>query len=214
MAFPTTYAGWIAYIRDWLSADEYSEAQIASFLDLAQLRLNRELESYYMEGVAPITTIDVNPIDILTHVPDFNKVRLVSLPNVGPLDVMAVNEIKLLLATKPNGCYPRGYCIDAGLLYMYPVVAIDTVIDFLYYKKIPSMVGGSTPVNSNVFSINHQDALLYASLLAGSPYMRDNEDVQIWESQYALALMAGNQNSNHIKMGSSPLVRDVRIANG
>lgn len=213
MAFPTTYAGWLAYIRDWLSADEYSEAQIGSFLDLAQLRLNREMESYHMEGRAPIVTIDLNPINILSVVPDFNKVRLVSVYDWGPLDVLSIGEIKKLWMNEGalgyhRNPYIRGYAIDAGELYISPIWGVGETIDFLYYKEIPPL---STSVPTNVFSLKHQDALLYASLLAGAPYMRDNEDIKIWEEQYAMALMTGNESSKHIKMGSSPLVREMRI---
>lgn len=213
MAFPTTYAGWLTYIRDWLSADDYSDAQIASFLDLAQLRLNREMESHHMEGEFPITTINVDPIPILSMVVDFNKIRLVSIPEFGPLDVLSISEMKKLTAqydfnTYPNHRYLRGYTIDAGKLYIYPARAIGDNIDFLYYKEIPFL---SASVPTNVFSLKHQDALLYASLLAGAPYMRDNEDIEVWENQYALALMTANESNKHVKMGSTPLVRDMRI---
>jgi len=165
-----------------------------------------------MEADIQITIADINPVNISVVVADFNKIRLVSLPDYGPLDVLAINEIKKLLATDASGRhnpYIKGYAIDAGKLYTYPAVAIGTMVDFLYYKKIPYMVNGSMPVNSNVFSIHHQDALLYASLLAGAPYMRENADVPLWENQYVLALMAGSEMNKHIKMGSTPLVRRI-----
>jgi hypothetical protein len=213
MAFPTTYAGWITYVRDWTGTDEYSEAQIASFLDLAQLRLNREMSSYGMEAKTTITLIDSNPIDIVSVVPDFRKIRLVSVRGYGPLDVEAINEIQKLIqqdaaigATETNA---YKYCIDAGLLYLYPVISTG-VIDFFYYKEIPSLAGGSTPVNSTVFSTRYPDALLYAALLAASPYMQESENVQAWSNSYLEALMTANDESNKIKKGSTPLLREVK----
>lgn len=210
MAFPTTYSGWITYVRDWLAADEYSEAQIASFIDLAQLRLNREMESYGMEAVAPITVVNSSPIDIISVVPDFSKVRLVSIPGIGPLTSMAINEIKKELETKNTDGKPSQYfCIDAGLLYTYPKAGAGT-IDFFYYKMIPYM--SKTPVvDSNVFSTKYQDALLYASLLAAAPYMKDAEFISVWSESYAAALITANNDAKHIKLGSTPLKREVKV---
>ena len=210
MAFPTTYSGWITYIRDWLAADEYSDAQIASFLDLAQLRLNREMESYGMEAVATITVLDLDPIDITAVIADFNKVRLVSVPGIGPLTSMAINEIKRELETKNTDGNPAQYfCIDAGKLYTYPKMS-DGTIDLFYYRLIPYM--SKTPaVDSNVFSTKYQDALLYAGLLAAAPYMKDTEFMSVWSEAYAAALITANNDAKHIKLGSTPLKREVKV---
>lgn len=210
MAFPTTYNGWIEYVRDWLNADEYSEAQVAAFLDLAQVRLNREMEAYGMEAVATVPVVDTDPITILTSVTDFNKVRLVSIVGVGPYDVMAINEMKSKLEPNPDAVSSNckgWYCIDAGKLYLYPRLQTGS-IELFYYKKVPAL---STSVATNVFSVDHPDALLYAALLAAAPYMGDNEDTQVWEGQYAIALAVANAVPNSIKRGSTPLVRDMRI---
>lgn len=213
MAFPTTYTGWIAYIRDWIGADEYSEAQVASFLDLAQVRLNREMYSYGMEAKATITIVDANPINLLVAVPDFKKVRLVSVQGWGPANVEAIDKIQALLqqavAVGSTDIHACKYCIDAGLLYLYPVISTG-IIDFFYYKDIPELIGGTSPVNSNVFSVQYPDALLYATLLAAAPYMKENEDVDVWSNNYLAALSTANDESNKIKRGSTPLLREVR----
>ncbi len=210
MAFPTTYTGWIAYVRDWLSADEYSDAQIASFLDLAQLRLNREMSSYGMEADVQLTLTADLPQLILPLVADFSKIRLVSVPDVGPLDVATISEIKKKIETdsSEDASNPSLYCIDAGKLYTYPLMQTGDVIDFFYYKKIPVL---SQSVGTNVFSIDHPDALLYAALLEAAPYMQDQENITVWENKYTIALMTGSQVADRIKMGSTPLLRDFTV---
>lgn len=210
MPFPTTYNGWIAYVRDWIAADEYSEAQVASFLDFAQLRLNREMSSYGMEADVQITLAGDLPQPILPMVPDFSKIRLVSVPGYGPLDVVTINEMKGLLEKNPapkSSCEKK-YCIDAGKLYTYPVLVAGDLLDFFYYKRVPVL---STSVGTNVFSVDHPDALLYAALLEAAPYMKENENIPVWESKYTVALMTGSQVADRIKMGSTPLVREVRV---
>lgn len=209
MAFPTTYNGWLAYLRDWLSADEYSDAQLASFLDLAQLRLNREMSSYGMEADVELTLAADLPQLILPIVADFSKIRLVSVPDVGPLDVATINEIKTKIEKDPDDSLdPSHYCIDAGKLYTYPLLQTGDRVDIFYYKKIPAL---SASVATNVFSVDHPDALLYASLLEAAPYMQDQENIPVWENKYTIALMTGSQVADRIKMGSTPLVRDFKV---
>lgn len=216
MPFPTSYTGWIAYVRDWLSADEYSEAQIASFLDLAQLRLNREMESYGMEADTTIILATDTPIVLLTAIPDFNKIRMVSYSGVGPLDPSNLNEVKKLLEENPGGSFPDGqepkkYAIDAGKLYTFPATSAAGELDIFYYKRIPYL-STTPPVPSNVFSEDHPDALLYASLLAASPYMKDHEDIEAWSSAYLSALSTANSDIYKIKLGSTPLKREIKIS--
>lgn len=211
MAFPTTFAGWITYLRDWCGADEYSDGQIGSFLDLAQLRLNREMESYGMEAVVSIPLAAPTPVDLTATVPDFRKVRLVVIQGFPPLDVASLVEIQQLIqeaaASGAASTTPEKYCIDAGKLFIYPVQSTGT-IDFYYYKDVP-FISSTGPVNSNVFTLEYPDALLYASLLAAAPYMKENEDVDIWSNAYLAALSTANDESNRIKKGSTPLVRKV-----
>jgi len=206
MAFPATYSGWVQYLRDWLGVDEYSDAQLGNFLDLAQTRLNKEMKSYWMEKVVSFTKTVGDPIALLTEVPDFSKVRLVSVEGIGSLDVAAINEIETKRQQNRDLGSPKEYCIDAGSLYIYPAVAEGGIISVFYYLKVP-LIGGSTPLNSNVFTVNHPDALLYAASLEAAPYMIENENIPVWESKYAAALVEANEGSKAIKMGSTPLVR-------
>lgn len=207
MSFPTKYRGWITYIKDWLSADEYSDAQIASFIDLAHVRLNREMSSYGMEAsiLLPVTT----PFVITDLVPDFNKIRLVSTPGAGSIDVAAINEIKNLLVNDSGGGEPTHYCIDAGKLYTYPAMVAGNM-EIFYYRRVPAL-SADPPVDSNVFTVDHPDALLFAALMEAAPYMQEDDRIPVWENKYTVALATGNFVSDRIKKGSTPLKRDVRI---
>lgn len=219
MAFPTSYNGWITYLKDWLAADEFSDAQIGSFLDLAQTRMNREFSAYGMEAKTSITVTDTNPINIVSLIADFNKIRLVVPQGKLPCDVDAINEIQAKIQTNPTNSVPSQpfgqvapagrYCIDAGLLYLYPLPAVNDIIDIYYYKEIPLIAGGAVPVNSNVFTTDHPDALLYAALMESAPYTNDPEDIPVWGDKYTTALSVANQLPDRIKMGSTPLKRQI-----
>jgi hypothetical protein len=211
MTFPAKYSGWISYVRDWIGADEYSDAKIAAFLDLAHIRMNREMSAYGMEKRAEIVIAESmvgQAITILDVVPDFNRVRLVSVRGIGPLDVDAINEIQISIQTNPDpGDTPMYYSIDAGSLYVYPGLGEGSIIDFFYYCKVPEL---STEVDTNVFSIDHPDALLYAACLEAAPYMVEDERIPIWENKYVTAVAVANDIPNRIKMGSTPLKRQIK----
>jgi len=210
VAFPTTTNGWVAYVRDWIGADEYSDAQVGHFLDLAQVRLNTDLYSYPMEKLFhhPITEIGVNlPIDLAVIIPDFGKIRLVSVQGVGPLDVAALNEYVAREQDLYDTCFtPAMYNIDAGKLYVWPWPAVDAVVDIHYYEKVPLL---STAVNVNTFTTHHPDLLLFAASLEAAPYMVEDERIPVWESKYMAGVMVANTNVNKIKMGSTPLLRKI-----
>lgn len=210
MGFPTTFAGWATYIRDWLGTDEYSDAQVGQFLDLAQLRLNREMASYGMEALATITVADANPIGILAVIPDFNKIRLVSVRGLGPYNTAEINEME---GYRQSGQVPAGntkgfYTIDADKLYLFPMPVVGAFVDIFYYKIIPPL-SASPVVNTNVFSTMYPDALLYATCLEASSYTIDDDRGPIWENKYNIALAVANEVSKDIKMGSTPLVREI-----
>lgn len=213
MAFPTTFSGWTAYLRNWIGADEYSDAQIASFLDLGQTKLNTDLSSFPMEKQHPYTVPDpvpnpVVPLDLLAEIPDFNKIRLVVVRGIGPLDVAAMNEFQKKSQDLANTCFtPDIYTIDSNKLYMWPWPAANSVVDIYYYEMVPLL---SSSVNSNTFSLKHPDLLLYAASLEAAPYMIEDERVPIWESKYTNGVLAANAAVSKIKMGSTPLKREIK----
>lgn len=217
------YTGWIEGVKNYLDIDEISDAQIKTFLSLAQIRLNRELASYPMERQFTYLqpAVPADPLIITALIPDFNKIRLV-VPDINafPMNVLAINEFMGLLAAQ-NSNMPVGaaaiqnpwfwnvmgnYAIDAGILYMNPIPAEDASITIYYYATITPI--GPT-VDSNVFTDNNSDALLYASCLEGSAYIVEDERLAMWQAKYADAVASANLQGGKIKLGSTALKRTI-----
>jgi hypothetical protein len=210
MAFPVTLQGWVSYVRNWIGADDYSDAQIGNFIDLAHVRLNTDLMSYPMEKLFHHTILAPDhqqPIDLAMTIPDFGKVRLVSVQGIGALDVAALNEYVDKAGDLTNTCYiPELYNIDHQMLYIWPWPAEDAVVDIHYYEKVPTL---SSSLNTNTFSLYHPDLLLYAATLEAAPYMVEDERIPVWEAKYATGVMTANSAVSKIKMGSTPLLRKI-----
>lgn len=221
---PSIFAGydtWVTNVKNFLDIDDVSDAQIQTFISLAQIRLNRELASYPMEKQFAYLqpAVPVDPLILTTLIPDFNKIRLV-VPdtNAFPMNALAINEFMSLLAAQAGGL-PDGmaspwlssimgnYAIDAGILYMNPIPPENANITIFYYIEVPPI---SATLDSNIFTDNNSDALLYASCLEGSAYIVEDDRLGMWQSKYADAVASANVQGGKIKLGSTVLKRSIK----
>jgi hypothetical protein len=62
---------------------------------------------------------------------------------------------------------------------------------------------------SNTFTTRHEDILLYAACLAAAVYQVEDERVPLWKSEYERIKSEINSASPKIKMGSTPLRRQI-----
>jgi hypothetical protein len=212
MAYPTDYSGWVDFVRNYLDVDDFDNDRVGGFLSLAQTRLNRELNSQWMEKDAQLTIVNsTGGVHILPTVTDYNRVRLVS-PVVGdlPLDVLAFNEYKKYVASNSAaGQTPTHYSIEGQKLYVYPLPAVGDVFDFYYYVFVPEIASGSQ--ETNIFTDHHPDMLLYASCLEGSRFIVEDERIPTWNSAYNQGLDSSNGVAKNAKMGSTPLKRNITL---
>lgn len=215
MAYPTTCAGWVTYVQDFLDVGDYSTAQVQGFIDEAHEVLNRDLNSYWMEKETTYTTLaSGTKINLLANIADFNRIKLVNLLGLYPLDTMSYNEMKALIADATKGIVgiaetSKNFCIFAGQLYVFPWPPTGTVIEIGYYMKVPSLKIGTT--ETNVFTVNHPDILLMASCVAAAPYMSEDERVTMWQASYNMKRDAINNVSQSAKLGSTPLKRILKV---
>lgn len=213
MALFTGYDGWLEGIRDWLDVDEFTDTQIATFLYLAHLRLNKSLESEFMQEsvTIPVATGGI-PIPILPLVEDFNKVRLVGFPGEKPMEALLIHEIITKIGeekrTDPRVAHEPGwYCLDSMELYIYPWAVTDSLIDFYYYKKIPQLTEEEP---SNVFTEHHEEALLYATCVEATPYMDEDERASTWATMLVDIIESINSDAKKATHGSSPIRRRIQ----
>ena len=203
MAMYSNYAAWIAGVKDWLDADNLTDAQIGAFLGLAQARLDRELNAWEMEATEDVASF----LNILSLPDDFSRIRQVSVAGVGTYDASTKGEIANLTAKRDES--RRLFAIDAGAIQLYPNVIDGTMVTIDYYVKVPEI---SASVPTNLFTTNYADVMLWASLVEGSIFIVEDERGAIFEAKYRTALEQSNQQPKKVKMGSTPLRRFVRSA--
>lgn len=221
-------AEWIAGIKNWVSTDDQPDLDTAMFLYLANLRLNRELQSVPMEASVdiPITVLASPPVSaaagvpftLLDYIPDFNKIRLVLPYAYGePADVIAINEMAEKISkeydlgyayqyTGPDRNIKNYYAIDAGQLYLSPWYGDGATLTIKYYREVPPL---TDLVDTNIFTMYHSDLFLYACLIAASEFVVEDERIPMWKEAYAQSLESTNNTHKHQKMGSTVLKRQI-----
>lgn len=201
MPLYATYSAWVAGVKDWLDADHLTDAQIGGFISLAQARLNRELNAWEMEATAsPVAAAGAVSLPA-----DFNRIRQVSISGVGTYDASTKGEIANMAAKYDES--RRLFAIDAGSITLYPVISDGVTVVIDYYVKVPEI---SVSVDTNLFTTNYSDVMLWASLVEGSGFIVEDERSAIFEAKFQTALEQSNQQPKKVKFGSTPLRRFVR----
>jgi len=209
MGWPTDFAGWIERVKTWLDVPDLDDDVFGFCLDSSTERLNRDLNSQWMENNYEFTIVTADePIELASEIPDYNRMRLVTVRDAKPLVAMALNEFKVE-KIENTGTTPRVYCISGMKLMIWPLPAVDDIIDIDYYVKVPAL---ADDIDENVFSKRHPDALLYASLLEATPYLSEDERLETWTTFYNNIRDAINVTADRANKGSTPLKREIKVS--
>ena len=182
MAF-STYSDLKTTIASYLARSDLT-AMIPTFIQLAELRLRRELRTRQMLVVA---TANTTGGDSTVGLPtDFLEMRDIHV-NTNPITTLAYSA--------PNSFYnsyratesgkPTDYTVLATELQLSPIPDSTYQLQMLYYAQ-PYFLSDTNP--GNVFLTNFPDALLYASLGEAEPYLMNDARLQTWASLYDRAI--------------------------
>lgn len=182
MAF-STYSDLKTTIASYLARSDLT-AMIPTFIQLAELRLRRELRTRQMLVVA---TANTTGGDSTVGLPtDFLEMRDIHV-NTNPITTLSYSA--------PNSFYnsyratesgkPTDYTVLATELQLSPVPDSTYQLQMLYYAQ-PYFLSDTNP--GNVFLTNFPDALLYASLGEAEPYLMNDARLQTWASLYDRAI--------------------------
>jgi hypothetical protein len=182
MAF-STYSELKTTIASYLARSDLT-AMIPTFIQLAELRLRRELRTRQMLVVA---TANTTGGDSTVGLPtDFLSMRDIHV-NTNPITTLSYQA--------PNAFYnsyrvtesgkPTDYTVLATELQLSPIPDSTYQLQMLYYAQ-PFFLSDTN--TGNVFLTNYPDALLYASLGEAEPYLMNDVRLQTWASLYDRAL--------------------------
>jgi hypothetical protein len=177
----TSYTTLLAAVGNYLSRDDLTN-YIPDFIRFAEERLTRDLRVRQMLKVATTTTDD-GDLELPTDFVEMNEIHLQGSPNY-TLEYQA-----------PDLFYKSGYAAESGVpryfsimgdqIYFAPQPSDTYTAQMLYYAK-PTLLSSTN--ETNIYSDNFPDALLYATLAEAEPFLMNDERIAVWASMYDRAI--------------------------
>lgn len=196
----TTYTALLAEVANYLSRSDLT-SMIPTFVQLAQVRINREIRTKEMEtknAAFSITGEYVNlPTDFLAvknfYISDAPRTNLEPMDSAGMTDTYRTSD------------RPKYYSVESGQFRFSPVPAQTYTATLVYYAKPATLVTTSQETNS-LFPSVAPDLYLYASLLEAESFIQDDPRLPVWKEAYAAGVEALNGAAKRSKSGGGPLM--------
>lgn len=175
----TNYDGLKATVASYLARTDLTE-QIPDFIQLAEIRLRRELRLRQM--LTSVTTSTTGGDSTVALPSDFLQLR----------DLFVVtNPVRSLNFVSPSVFSRNGRVTESGLPVFYTIIGsefkfapapdTDYTLEMLYYAA-PEFLSTQTP--SNNFLAVCPDLLLYGALAEAEPYLMNDARIQLWSAMY------------------------------
>jgi hypothetical protein len=181
------YAWLQALIANWLHRSDLT-ARIPEFIMLGEQRINRLAKVREMEIEAPLTAeVGSRYITLPT---DFSAPRGAWLETVQPRKPLTKSLPELLAVATDSG-EPEFCAIDGTNLAFERPADQAYRVTLRYRGKFELSDANQT----NALLMQYPDLYLYASLLAGAPYIRDAATVSLWNDLFNGAVKGINANA-------------------
>ena len=180
MAF-TNYSAFVTTVENYLARTDLTSV-IPDFVQMAQLRMSRDLRTEAMLKVATTTPSD-NKVAFPT---DFLELREMHFQGNPPI-ILEYQSPDLFFRNGQTSLSGRShYFTMLGTEFQFaPSQNSDYTIQILYYAQ-PTFISSTT--SSNLFLAYYPDALLYATLAEAEPYLMNDPRVATWSALYDRAI--------------------------
>lgn len=179
---------------------------IPDFVSLAQIKMNRLVR---VDWVSKRTDWDATVDSIgnlgkeFTLPSDFNGVRYIKITGspIKSLRYITPEAADSMDLVNQSG-YSKYYTIDSGILTIYPYPSLTDQIRFCQYYRPITL---SNLNQSNEYTNNAMDALLFASLIEATMYTKDAEMIPMWNDRFNSALESIIEDDKQRRWGESSM---------
>jgi len=179
----TSYSELKSSIADWLNRGDLT-AVIPDFISLAEAQMERKLPTQKMVKRAN-ATIDT-PFSALPS--DFLSAKSLILTSTSPvrqLTFISQDELDAKKYIYSATGKPNYFALVGNQIEVLPAPDSSYTAELTYIATLSKLSDSNT---SNWVLARHPDVYLYGSLLQAAPYLRDDERVGLWSSQYQAAM--------------------------
>ena len=178
-----TYDNLKSEIASFLNRDDLT-ANIDTFIDLAESRISRELETRSQESRTTLsTTADNAYVSLPTDMRTIRNVKIMNNPRV-TLRYLTPLQIKVEYSTTGTGL-PRVYSVIGDNLFLAPIPDSTYNIELTFKSGITSLSDSNT---SNTILTRYPDLYLYGSLFHAYTYLLDEQRAAQYEQLIQLTL--------------------------
>ena len=180
MAF-TNYTSFVSTVESYLARTDLTSV-IPDFIQMAQLRMSRDLRTEAMLKVATTTPSD-NKVAFPT---DFLELREMHFEGNPPI-ILEYQSPDLFFRNGQTSLSGRShYFTMLGTEFQFaPSQNSSYTIQILYYAQ-PTFISSTT--TTNLYLTYYPDALLYATLAEAEPYLMNDPRIQTWSALYDRAI--------------------------
>lgn len=188
-----TYADLQKSVATWLKRSNLADV-IPDFIRLAEVRINRDLRVKQMTDSYTRTT-DQHQIALPNTLLEMEKVSLNGT-------TLVYNGVGLV---EPAYLNLRGneYAIIGDSLYISRAYDGPQTLILNFYKRLEPLSATNT---QNPVLSNFPNVYLYAALLEGTPYLKDDDRIGIWQAAYSEMVAGLNNAWESGKAGGGALV--------
>ena len=164
----TTYSELQTAIANFLARDDLT-SRIPEYIELAEARMSRELDTRSQEKRATASTVASD--EFISLPTDLRKIRLVKL-NTDPIDVLEYASPQDYYETysSSGGGRPKIYTVIGTEIALRPIPDSVMTVEIIYSEDISSLSDSNA---TNTILSRHPDAYLYGSLHAAYLYLLD-----------------------------------------
>ena len=198
-----TYSELQAAVGNWLGRDDLT-ARIPEFIDLAEARLSRELETRGQEKRATLTTSASDQyISLPTNLRQVRHVQLNTSPRT-VLRYVTPSQIEREYSGSRTG-KPLVFTIVGQEIKIAPTPdTSEYTIELSYIDGLDPLSDSNT---NNWVLTRHPDAYLYSSLSAASIYLVDDQRAAGFEALAERAIEEIKLDEAQARIGGPPVMR-------
>lgn len=178
----TSYATLQTAIQNFLARSDLN-TQIPEFIQLAEARINRELETREQEKRSQATlSVGDEYIALPSDLREIREVKLNTSP-ITVLDYMSPSSIDKTYANTGNG-KPTAYSVVGLEMKLRPVPDSAYTAEIVYIGSVAALSSVSTPI----LFLRSPDLYLYGSLSEAYNYLLDEQRAAVYDEKFTRAM--------------------------
>ena len=194
-------------IASFLNRDDLT-ANIDTFIDLAETRHARDLRIREMEAVSTsITTVaGTQSYDLPTGYLELRYAMLQTSPYT-MLQYMTPADFFRVYNEGEGTGMPVYYTIVGKKIYLGHSPDSANVLELGFFQRATALSSSNT---TNDILTNFPDLYLYGSLAETSPFLMQDERLQVWSSLYKEGVRTANESAQRGRVSAAPLQMSAR----